>query len=250
MGIQQAPIVVPSLSNIPSTFSATSFQQGNTAPFYSLNQKAAQQGPALLSTLPSFPSGTAGPCFLFPRLTASTCIPYFYVGFPASPISRFSVLTSTRPSSLFFSSLPKAMGVQQAPIAASSSYLPFLPAPLNSPPALQFFNNHPLLSPSAVSGYYLTNAVPVSLGLRNQILAGADINLVSLLTNTLDSVSNRVVQCAHLSVTLKTFDPDLFKTLTISEFIIALSHFRDIICEFYPDRLHELDNCMAIILDC
>ena len=77
-------------------------------------------------------------------------------------------------------------------------------------------------------------AIPDSL--RNQILTGQDVNLVKILLCASEPADKRFVDCGNFTVVLKDSDPRLSKTLTMAEFNVAFSVFRDTICEMYPQR--------------
>ena len=96
----------------------------------------------------------------------------------------------------------------------------------------------PFISPHA--------AIPMSL--RNQIVAGNDINFVKILCAS-DLADNRVVDCGGISITLKDSDPRLLKSLTLAEFTVAFGVFRDVLCERFPERRVELDTYLAIVSD-
>lgn len=91
-------------------------------------------------------------------------------------------------------------------------------------------------------------AVAVSPGLRSQILAGNDINLVKILLCS-ELSDRRIVDCGDVSVMLKDSDPRLSKTLTLAEFNVAFGVWRDVICEVYPSHRAGLDSYLAIISD-
>lgn len=107
----------------------------------------------------------------------------------------------------------------------------------------------------------LATAVPVQSGspffspvaalsntLRNQIIAGNDVNLVKILLGS-EMSDRRVVDCGDISVALKDADPRLSKTITFPEFCVAFGIYRDVMCEAYPTRRAELDTYLSIIAD-
>ncbi|XP_044149458.1 uncharacterized protein LOC122938168 [Bufo gargarizans] len=77
--------------------------------------------------------------------------------------------------------------------------------------------------------------------LRRDILAGKDVNLAAVLISTHDTVENRTIACGDVSVVLKAKDARLNKKLSIPEFVLAFSLYRDIICAAHPARREELD---------
>ena len=64
-----------------------------------------------------------------------------------------------------------------------------------------------------------------------------------------EPADKRFVDCGNFTVVLKDSDPRLSKTLTMAEFNVAFSVFRDTICEIYPQRQEELDTYLTIISD-
>ncbi|KAM4809787.1 uncharacterized protein WCC33_017919 [Rhinophrynus dorsalis] len=88
---------------------------------------------------------------------------------------------------------------------------------------------------------FITPAHFIPNQLRKDILEGKDINLVSLLISSKDGMENKAFSCEQLSVVLKARDPRLGKKLTIPEFVLAFSIFRDVICSQHPSRREELD---------
>ncbi len=71
---------------------------------------------------------------------------------------------------------------------------------------------------------------------RAQILAGADVDLSSLLSLLPTSDSNRQIDCGDFSVTLKKPNPLSSRILSFPEFSIAFSRFTEIICSVFPHR--------------
>lgn len=89
----------------------------------------------------------------------------------------------------------------------------------------------------------------ISPQIRRVILEGKDINLVSLLMTTSEFLDHRVVDCGDLAVTLKSRDPRLLKNLTLGEFVLAFSIFRDVLCSVYPNRRAELESYEYYIVE-
>ncbi|MGH0186560.1 UNVERIFIED_CONTAM: hypothetical protein FKN15_021598 [Acipenser sinensis] len=158
MSVQQAPMVVPSLSNagvqqafafLPSAFSAAGFEQGPAAPFYFSPHTNIQKAPTVLSTLKSF---SAVP--LHPSLS-SVCskLLHFFLPcwVPSKPPPVGSAFPPQQVPAFLSSSFLMAMGIQQALVAPLANYPAFSANAPQVPPALQFSDKHPLLPPSGFS---------------------------------------------------------------------------------------------------
>ncbi|KAM4795856.1 uncharacterized protein WCC33_000946 [Rhinophrynus dorsalis] len=85
--------------------------------------------------------------------------------------------------------------------------------------------------------------------LRKDILEGKEVNLAAILLASQDITENKTVNCGEVSVTLKAKDPRLAHKLTIPEFVLAFSVYRDIICTISPHRRQELDTYMYMLVD-
>ncbi|KAM4705103.1 uncharacterized protein WCC33_009958 [Rhinophrynus dorsalis] len=85
--------------------------------------------------------------------------------------------------------------------------------------------------------------------LKKDIIEGKDINLVSLLISSHDSVENKAFSCDQVSVVLKTKDPRLGKKLSVTEFVLAFSLYRDVICSVHPERREELDHYLYRVVE-
>ncbi|XP_056000795.1 uncharacterized protein LOC130048272 [Ostrea edulis] len=89
----------------------------------------------------------------------------------------------------------------------------------------------------------------VSSNLRNQIMQGKDVNLALLLMpheieeNSLHDSDGRFI------VIKNNTDPRLQRNLTLSEFIVAFTKYRNILCEFFPERRSELDAYLRDIIE-
>ncbi|XP_046873720.1 LOW QUALITY PROTEIN: uncharacterized protein LOC124466092 [Hypomesus transpacificus] len=104
--------------------------------------------------------------------------------------------------------------------------------------------------PAAASGApFLSPAAGLSAHLRNQIIAGMDINLVQILLGATDLLDKRLIDCGDVSVFLKGSDPRMSKNLTLAEFCVAFGVYRDTLCKAYPERRVELDDYLALIAD-
>ena len=87
------------------------------------------------------------------------------------------------------------------------------------------------------------NVEVVSTQLRNQIIAGKDINLALLLIPNNESTSEyRRVDFDGVEYVMKPGDPRLAKSLTLGEFTMAFSRHKNIVCEALPNRRVELDQ--------
>ncbi|XP_034546186.1 uncharacterized protein LOC117817554 [Notolabrus celidotus] len=133
------------------------------------------------------------------------------------------------------------------PVPSSSVFAP-VPAPLPYDVTPLRTLGTAVPAPSAGSSF-LPPAAAIPDALRNQILAGHDINLVKILLCSTETADKRFVDCGEFSVILKDSDPRLSKTLTLAEFNVAFGVFRDTLCEVYPLRRAELDTYLAIISD-
>ncbi len=85
--------------------------------------------------------------------------------------------------------------------------------------------------------------------IRAQILAGADVDLSSLLSLLPTADSNRQIDCVDFSVTLKNPNPLSSRILSFPEFCIAFSRFTEIICSVFPHRRRELNDYLAVIAE-
>ncbi|XP_040288600.1 ATP-binding cassette sub-family B member 5-like [Bufo bufo] len=93
----------------------------------------------------------------------------------------------------------------------------------------------PVTAPSIMPAHF----VPANL--KKDILEGRDVNLASLLVATRDLSDSRVIACGDVSVILKGRDHRLNRKLTVPEFVLAFSLYRDVICSVRPERREELD---------
>ncbi|RXN36928.1 poly [Labeo rohita] len=81
---------------------------------------------------------------------------------------------------------------------------------------------------------------PVPNSIRTQILAGADVDLVSLLSPISPSPADRQINCGDFSVTLKNSAHNQSRILSFAEFTIAFTHYSEVICATFPHRRREL----------
>ena len=100
-----------------------------------------------------------------------------------------------------------------------------------------------ILTQPGVPAERYRNVEVVSSQLRNQIIAGKDINLALLLIPNNESTSEyRRVDFDGIEYVMKPGDPRLAKSLTLGEFIMAFSKYKNIVCEALPNRRVELDQ--------
>ncbi|KAL0194682.1 hypothetical protein M9458_008254, partial [Cirrhinus mrigala] len=192
-----------------------------------------------------------------------------------------SAVTSNTASVTTCSSQPNPnqvlLAANPGTIPASGSYaanpgnIPALPSAL--PNNLSFFpslthpnpssSQYPHFTPINSSPYTLATAIPpsrpasavlrpspVSPALRHQILTGNYIDLAHLLQPSLINVSQpRELQTSQGIMQLSHTINSRSKDLTPTEFALAFSIYREIICSVYPDRRTELDDYLYIILD-
>ncbi len=85
--------------------------------------------------------------------------------------------------------------------------------------------------------------------IRSQILAGADIDLSSLLSLLPVAETNWQIDCGNFSVTLKNPAPSSSCILSFSEFTIAFSRYTDVICSVFPHRRRKLNDYLAIVAE-
>ncbi|MGH0156345.1 UNVERIFIED_CONTAM: hypothetical protein FKN15_031266 [Acipenser sinensis] len=98
-------------------------------------------------------------------------------------------------------------------------------------------------SPRAITSH------SISPKIRKLIIEGKDVNLVSILIASSEFLDHRVVDCGDVSVTLKSRDPRLQKSLSVGEFVLAFSIYRDILCSVYPHRLQELNQYLFLVVE-
>ncbi|KAG9277653.1 endothelial lipase [Astyanax mexicanus] len=89
----------------------------------------------------------------------------------------------------------------------------------------------------------------VQPSLRQRILQGADVDLSSLLRPSAAAAAPRLLDVGGVSLTLGSSESRASKILTVPEFALAFSTFRDVICAVFPARRQELDDYLSIILD-
>ncbi|CAG2222425.1 unnamed protein product [Mytilus edulis] len=86
----------------------------------------------------------------------------------------------------------------------------------------------------------------ISPQLRNNITAGRDVNLASLLIPF--TLACAAITLNSFRITIKP-DPRLNRSLSIGEFIQAFSIYKNVMCSAYPQRRNELDLYERDIVD-
>lgn len=74
------------------------------------------------------------------------------------------------------------------------------------------------------------------------------MNLVNIILPS-PECDKSVATGGNISAVLKSSDPRLNRDLTIGQFLVAFSVYRDVICAVYPERRCELDAHMTMICD-
>ncbi|RXN30268.1 proline-rich 36-like protein [Labeo rohita] len=90
---------------------------------------------------------------------------------------------------------------------------------------------------------------PVPNSIRTQILAGADVDLFSLLSPISPSPADRQINCDDFSVTLKNSAPIQSRILSFAEFTIAFTRYSEVICAAFPHRRRELSDYLTIVAE-
>lgn len=81
----------------------------------------------------------------------------------------------------------------------------------------------------------------VSTTLRNNIIQGKDVNLATLLLPR-ENEEHKIQDNEGQVILIKpNHDVRLQRNLSISEFILAFSKFKNVMCEVYPERRQDLD---------
>ncbi|KAK7879501.1 hypothetical protein WMY93_033783 [Mugilogobius chulae] len=89
-----------------------------------------------------------------------------------------------------------------------------------------------------------------STTLRQQILSGIYVDLALLILPSLfDASQARETHTQGFPAVMLQGTPSKSKDMTPTEFALAFSSYRDIICSVYPSRRAELDDYLSIILD-
>nr|XP_033936301.1 putative protein TPRXL [Pseudochaenichthys georgianus] len=143
-----------------------------------------------------------------------------------------NTLQSLASSMLFIDARLQSMERGQAGASTSSA----------APPG-QDFTSYSLASalPAPLSGRpYIPQAANISSRLRAKILDGKDINLVSLILPS-PECDKAIATGGSITAAFKSAEPRLLKELSIGEFLVAFSIFRNVLCTVYPGRRVELD---------
>ncbi|XP_010774836.1 uncharacterized protein [Notothenia coriiceps] len=101
---------------------------------------------------------------------------------------------------------------------------------------------------SLASRPYIPQAANISSRLRAKILDGKDINLVSLILPS-PECDKAIATGGSITAVFKSADPRLLKDLSIGQFLVAFSIFRDVLCAVYPERRVDSDAYLAVIGD-
>ncbi|XP_063044381.1 uncharacterized protein LOC134438696 [Engraulis encrasicolus] len=135
-----------------------------------------------------------------------------------------------------------------APLLATDSTVPPGGCPPPAPGAFRLpsytLGSAGMLPPPPHAG--VNDPPPVSLTLRHQILAGADVDLSSLLSLFPDQGHRRDVDCGSVIVSLKSTGP-ASRVLSFTEFVVAFSRYTDVICSVFPHRQRELNDYLAVV---
>ncbi|XP_056423233.1 uncharacterized protein LOC130362568 [Hyla sarda] len=102
---------------------------------------------------------------------------------------------------------------------------------------------------SSISTPVLTKVHFVPESIKQDILNGKEFNLASLLIDYRDVLENECFSFGEVSVIMKAKDPRLNRKLNISEFVLAFSIFRDVLCSVNPGRREELDQYLYTVVD-
>ena len=95
-----------------------------------------------------------------------------------------------------------------------------------------------------VASHTLPHIETVPPAIRQNIIEGKDVNLALLLISPNELGELRQLEVAGGQVYLKsitTTDKRFLRNLTLSEFIVAFTKYKNIMCEVYPMRRPELD---------
>lgn len=132
---------------------------------------------------------------------------------------------------------PVSAAAAAGPVALADSGSSSIPGPVSVGPG----NN--LCAPSVNPAHF----IPANI--RKDILEGKDVNLASLLIAAHDVADNRSYACGDVSVVVKTRDHRLSRKLSIPEFVLAFSLYRDVICSVTPLRREELDLYLYTVVE-
>ncbi|XP_058842486.1 uncharacterized protein LOC131697467 [Acipenser ruthenus] len=233
----------------PPRLQASAVRPSSPATFSVPVHAAHAQDPALAAQLPLPAQSTQPqhlpPQSLTPPVPSSSSAPQVTFNQLQSllqPIIDSQLALSAR--------LDKLENPSSAPPAFSSSTPAYTFGTSSSvpPAALPEFN----LSSATVASSSSPRAITshsISPKIRKLIIEGKDVNLVSILIASSEFLDHRVVDCGDVSVTLKSRDPRLQKSLSVGEFVLAFSVYRDILCSVYPHRLQELNQYLFLVVE-
>ncbi|RXN11092.1 proline and serine-rich 1-like protein [Labeo rohita] len=194
------PPLFPSLSSAPGAVHSVSLPLTTHAPMPAI--------PPLLPSLSSAPG--AVPSVSLPLTTQAPmpAIPPLFPPFSSVPQNAHSA--SMPPPAVTAATFPPQT---RSPFSLASA------TPLPAPP------NALALEPP-----------PVPNSIRTQILAGADVDLFSLLSPISPSPADRQINCGDFSVTLKNSAHNQSGILSFAEFTIAFTRYSEVICATFPHR--------------
>ncbi len=181
--------------------------------------------PPLLTSIPSFSNIGTDPNVRLPPLTV----------LPPPPHST-SILSSSAIGADLSMGLPLQTVYPSALVPSAASRLPAYT--LSTTSALPMPSNAVAMDPP-----------PVSMHLRSQILAGADIDLASLLPSISISEPLRSFDCGPITINLKNSNSKSNCILSLAEFCIAFGRYTEIICSAFPSRRKELNYFLSIIAE-
>ncbi|MGH0117662.1 UNVERIFIED_CONTAM: hypothetical protein FKN15_041854 [Acipenser sinensis] len=221
----------------------------SSTPAYTFVPVPVAQDPALSAQLP-LPAQAAQPQHLLPQSLTSPApssssahqVTFNQLQTLLQPIIDSQLALSAR--------LDKLENPALAPPAFSSSTPAYTFGMSSSVPhvAPPEFNLSSATEASSPSPRAITSH-SISPKIRKRIIEGKDVNLVAILIASSEFLDHRVVDCGDVSVTLKSRDPRLQKSLSVGEFVLAFSIYRDILCSVYPHRLQELNRYLFLVVE-
>ncbi|MGH0163211.1 UNVERIFIED_CONTAM: hypothetical protein FKN15_053868 [Acipenser sinensis] len=143
-------------------------------------------------------------------------------------------------SSVAITSFPPSSNPAVASTSGSSALVPAIDFPEYNLASATSSGSH---SAGSIKNHSL------SANIGKHIIKGKNINLVSILIATSEFLDHRVINCGDLSVTLKSRDPRLLKNLTLGEFVLAFSIYRDVLCSVYTHQRNELDQYLLYVVE-
>jgi hypothetical protein len=158
------------------------------------------------------------------------------LGMLANTLAAFS--TNINPTVRSTSVVEPAYTLQQVMTAQSSHSA--------AAPALGQYSGH---GPFGIPADKLPRREIVTPSLKKAIIDGKDVNLNTLLMPSYEYGEVRSVEIGDQSFHLKRNDHRLNKSLTLGEFTTAFAKYRNIMCEEFPQRRHELDLYQQLIVE-